>query len=219
MFGFSFGLTAEPSVFGGIVVNKRLRRLGDGFSHTHPRVKVTAEQFLSGDKTLQPRHLVDGVVYEPEMPTLLHQHALLNLIPLLLHLYHHGRLFLAPLDVQFDDMTVVQPDLFRIAPDSPTAVITPKRVVGAPDLIIEILSPSTANFDHKRKFKLYEAHGVRELWLVDPETGLVEVWHRVDDRFSRLDVYESGEAFESPLAGRVEVAPMFAQSPTPPAQG
>lgn len=184
-----------------------------------PRVKVTAEQFLSGDETLQPRHLVDGEIFEMNSPLPIHQDVQMNIIAMLLHLRMRGRLIAAPMDIEFDNYSVVQPDIFWISTTNTQCVNIGNRYQGAPDLIVEILSPSTANFDRKRKFKLYEAHGVRELWLVDPETGLVEVWHRVDDRFSRLDVYESGETFESPLAGRVEVAPMFAQSPTPPAQG
>jgi Uma2 family endonuclease len=184
-----------------------------------PRVKLTAEQFLSGDETLQPRHLIDGDIFEMDSPTPTHQTIAFRILGILMTRLKVEGLFFAPLDVQLDDITVVQPDIFWISPESQNAMVTPKRVVGAPDLIIEILSPSTAGFDRKRKFKLYEAHGVRELWLVDPEAGLVEVWHRVEGRFTRLDVYEAGETFESPLAGKVEVAPMFASAPTPPAQG
>jgi Uma2 family endonuclease len=186
---------------------------------TSPREKVTAEQFLSGEETSQPRHLLDGEIFEMDSPTPNHQLIAFRIIGVLMPLLKTGDLFFAPLDVQLDDLNVVQPDIFWIAPDSKMAAITAKRVVGAPDLIIEILSPSTASFDRKHKFKLYETHGVRELWLVDPEVGLVEVWHRVDDKFTRLDIYESGETFDSPLAGKVEVAPMFATTPTPPAQG
>jgi len=182
------------------------------------REKMTAEQFLSGDETSQPRHLIDGDIFEMDSPTPNHQIIAFRIINLLMPLLKTGDLFFAPLDVQLDDFNVVQPDIFWIAADSKLAVITSKRVIGAPDLVIEILSPSTASFDRKRKFKLYETHGVRELWLVDPEAGLVEVWHRVDEKFSRLDVYEAGETFDSPSAGKVEVAPMFATSPTPPAQ-
>lgn len=186
---------------------------------TPSREKVTAEQFLSGEETSQPRHLIDGDIFELETPTIHHQITLVNVLASLLHLHHHGKLLFAPLDVFLDDYNVIQPDILWIAPDSKKAAITAKRVVGAPDLIIEILSPSTASFDRKRKFKLYETHGVRELWLVDPDVGLVEVWHRVDSKFTRLDVYESGETFDSPSAGVVEVALMFPTPPTPPAQG
>lgn len=186
---------------------------------TPSREKVTAEKFLSGEETSQPRHLIDGDVFELDSPTPNHQLIAFRIIGLLMPLLKTGDLFFAPLDVQLDDLNVVQPDIFWIAPDSKKAAITAKRVVGAPDLIIEILSPSTASFDRKRKFKLYETHGVCELWLVDPDVGLVEVWHRVDSKFTRLDVYESGETFDSPSAGVVEVALMFPTPPTPPAQG
>ncbi len=76
---------------------------------------------------------------------------------------------------------------------------------GAPDLVIEVLSPGTARRDKKDKFSLYEKHGVREYWIIDPSEKLLEVWQLRDGRFSRLDVFGPGDPFTSLLLGPIDV--------------
>ena len=87
------------------------------------------------------------------------------------------RLFIAPFDVRLDvgdeDDTVVQPDLFVVCDSSKLA---DKRFCkGAPDLVVEILSPSTARHDRLTKLNLYRRAGVREYWIIDPDTKIVQV--------------------------------------------
>ena len=84
-----------------------------------------------------------------------------------------GRVFTAPLDVHLGRGTVVQPDLVVILGRN-HAIIGDKKVTGVPDLLIEILSPSTKRRDRKKKFARYERAGVREYWIVDPEAHVVE---------------------------------------------
>ncbi len=123
-----------------------------------------------------------------------------------------GKAYVAPVDVYFDEHNIPQPDVMwlGLAPDTKCQMVGEKRLSGAPDLIAEILSPSTAHIDRKRKFRLYEKYGVREYWLVDPRDQLVEVWQHQDERFVLLDVYGVGEIFISALLGAVEVATLFA---------
>ena len=92
-------------------------------------------------------------------------------------------LYTAPFDVFFPDyidqdiddiVTVVQPDLSIIC--NPVKLID-KGCYGAPDLIIEILSPSTSKKDLNEKFQLYEKHGVKEYWIVDPGNKYIQVFH------------------------------------------
>lgn len=95
------------------------------------------------------------------------------------------KVFHAPFDVrlpktqndQRDDQiyTVVQPDLVVVCD---RAKLDRKGCLGAPDLIVEILSPSTAAKDVKDKFALYEEAGVREYWIVHPEEAIIEVFRR-----------------------------------------
>ena len=85
------------------------------------------------------------------------------------------KLFAAPFDVRLNadkaDDTVVQPDLLVICDSSK---IDDKGCAGAPDLVIEILSPSTIRLDRIIKFRLYQKAGVREYWIVDPETQSIQ---------------------------------------------
>ncbi len=97
----------------------------------------------------------------------------------------HGQVFYAPLLVEFpgtDDR--VQPDILFVSNER-RSIIGEKQVTGAPDLVVEILSPSTAHRDRGIKLDLYARHGVREYWIVDPEEDTVDAW-----RFGRTEGHE-----------------------------
>lgn len=102
--------------------------------------------------------------------------------------------FAAPTDVKLspaeedDRPTVVQPDLLVACAES---LRTERGIVGAPELVIEILSPETGYADRKRKFGLYEKYGVREYWIVDIDEQVLELFHRDagSDTFRRVDAY------------------------------
>ena len=123
-----------------------------------------------------------------------------------------GRVYTAPLEVYFDTDNRPQPDVMWIAPDS-RCVITEKRLEGPPDLIVEIISPSTERQDRVKKFHLYEKNGVREYWIVDSEPGLIEVWVLLNGKYERQGIYEPGDTFTSPvLSGQsIDVAAIFAE--------
>lgn len=123
--------------------------------------------------------LIDGVFYDMAAPTSLHQLILMHL----LYLFHdcaeqHDmpcEVFASPLDVRLDrdNYTMVQPDLLVIC--SPQDYLHMKCLEGAPDLAVEILSPSTRSKDMILKLYKYEKAGVREYWIVDPEHRTVTV--------------------------------------------
>ena len=85
--------------------------------------------------------------------------------------------FLAPFDVVFSIFDIVEPDLLFIS-DARRQIVTDKNVQGSPDLIIEILSPSTRRRDEGVKLKLYERFDVLEYWIVDPRAESVRVYRR-----------------------------------------
>ncbi len=76
-------------------------------------------------------------------------------------------------------------------------IITQKNISGAPDLIIEIISPSTAYYDMFDKKELYEHFGVKEYWIVDPIRQWVEVYDLKDKRFELLQRKEKDGAIQS----------------------
>jgi Uma2 family endonuclease len=83
-----------------------------------------------------------------------------------------GKLFFAPLDLYLDEHSnVVQPDILFISKTNPL-VIDKKGLKGVPDLIVEILSPGNKKYDFVKKKNLYEKFGVKEYWIVDPETKI-----------------------------------------------
>lgn len=84
-----------------------------------------------------------------------------------------GEVYYAPCDVVLSEHDVVQPDILFISRER-LEIIKKENVQGAPDLVVEILSPGTEEWDRAKR-RLYASHGVRELWLVDPERHEIEV--------------------------------------------
>ena len=77
----------------------------------------------------------------------------------------------------------VQPDVLWNSPASRCVLVDDAYFRGAPDLVVEVLSPSTALRDKQTKFRLYEKYGVREYWIVEPTAQYVEVWALVEAKF------------------------------------
>jgi Uma2 family endonuclease len=93
--------------------------------------------------------------------------------------------FIAPTDVVFDDYNIVQPDVLVVCNKSR---ITDANIQGAPDLVIEVISPSNSFMDKKLKLELYERFGVGEYLLVDPVGDLVERYRLVDEKYGRAEI-------------------------------
>ena len=93
-----------------------------------------------------------------------------------------GTLYYAPLDVIFGEQEVYQPDIIFISNDN-AIIIGEKNIKGAPDMVIEILSPETAYYDMREKFKVFEQSGVKEYWIVDPGLKKIEVYENVEKRY------------------------------------
>jgi Uma2 family endonuclease len=107
-----------------------------------------------------------------------------------------GTVLFGPLDVYFDDLNVVQPDIFFIRKER-ESILTDERVVGAPDLIVEIISPTSVLRDRRDKFRLYEKFGVREYWLVEPASHVVEVYRLVDGVYDLVQAGTDGDFITS----------------------
>ena len=123
----------------------------------------------------------------------------------------HGRVYPAPIDVVLSNEDVVQPDVPFIARDR-LGIVEKKCIRGAPDLVIEILSPSTTDRDRVIKRKLYDKFGAREFWIVDPEAKSVEVVVRRGEGFPTDRVHTAPASFASPTFPQltIELARIFA---------
>ena len=132
----------------------------------------------------EPRcELLFGRLYVMPGPTLPPQAALQTMW---LHLKRiadasGGRAYLAPLDVALADHSVVQPDVIYVSPER--FGILGRRIEGAPDLLVEILSPGTARRDRGEKLMLYAQTGIREYWIVDHQVRQIEFLINEADRF------------------------------------
>jgi Uma2 family endonuclease len=122
---------------------------------------------------------------------------------------HPCRVFVAPVDVRLpkagedDDAidTVVQPDVFVVCDEKK---LDRRGVRGAPDWIVEALSPSTAAHDHVRKRRAYERAGVREYWLVHPTDRIVTIYRLAGTEYGKPDVQAlEGDTVVSTLPGVV----------------
>ncbi len=109
-----------------------------------------------------------------------------------------GEVFDAPYDVVLSDENVVQPDLLFVS-SRRSHIITEDNIRGAPDLVIEILSPSTAQLDKVRKRELYARFGVAEYWQVDTDDLSVIVLTLAGDDYETEGVFGLGDTVISPL--------------------
>jgi Uma2 family endonuclease len=122
--------------------------------------------------------LLEGDLHVNPAPTTTHQTVSKRLqFELMLQIERTGQgvVFNAPVDVIFSDTSVVQPDLL-VMRATRRNLISERGIEGAPDLIVEILSPRSERTDRELKFKLYASAGVREYWIVDSRARRVEVF-------------------------------------------
>ena len=157
--------------------------------------------------------LIDGEIVLSPAPTRLHQHISRILsFELESHIRSRGGgvMYFAPIDVHLSREYVFQPDIIYISDER--ADILGDQVYGAPDLVIEILSPSTGYYDLTKKRDAYERFGVKEYWIVDPERKRVEILVLEGESYRTDQVISStGTANSVLLDGlEVDVAPLFA---------
>ena len=163
-----------------------------------PITKVTTEQFLQLPETTVPTELIAGEITVSPTPSILHQRLVFKLAKLIDVVIPDGEVIIAPMDVLLDEENVVQPDVFWVSTNGLALADGTKYFRGAPDLVVEILSPSTTRRDRDAKFRLYERFGVREYWLVDPVAELIEVYRLVNGNFERAGFYGKGETLTTP---------------------
>jgi len=134
-----------------------------------------------------PYQLIGGELTMTPSPTYEHQKILATLSYLLLDYVKargEGQALFAPMDVYLTDTDVYQPDLIYISNER--SGIIKEKIHGPPDLIMEILSPSTAHDDLVRKKRTYEEAGVKEYWVADPKERAVEMYENRGEGFSLI---------------------------------
>jgi Uma2 family endonuclease len=110
----------------------------------------------------------------------------------------------APFDVVLTDLNVFQPDILFVA-DKHAAILTTQGAEGAPDLVVEILSPRTAEQDVGPKRAIYARTGVEELWIIDPANRRVQVYRLQENADAPAATYGDQGTIETPLLPDLEV--------------
>lgn len=177
----------------------------------------SALKFTYEDYCLLPEdrryEVIDGELFVTPAPTTMHQvvkRRLERLIEDFVEPRQLGIVLDAPYDVVLSDYDVLQPDiLFVSAARRP--IVGPKYAGPAPDLVVEVLSPSTEDRDRVAKAKRYARFGVREMWLVDPASKTIEVLVNTEEGFTRDALYGVADLVRSVILSGLEfpAGPLF----------
>jgi len=165
--------------------------------------RLTYQDYLSmdGDERYE---LIDGELIMVGAPNEAHQTASVFLVSRMFMFADDrdlGKVLHAPYDVVLSDTDVVQPDILFVSNER-AHIRTPANIRGAPDLVVEILSPSSTSRDWREKFELYSKHGVKEYWVVDPANRVVWLALRRGGALEIAGTYGIGDTVSSTvLAG------------------
>jgi Uma2 family endonuclease len=173
-------------------------------------VKLTYDDFVHFPDDGMRHELIDGEHYVSPAPSLKHQFVVGALFAALWNFaraHGSGMALVAPFDVLFSQFDVVEPDVLFISKGRLSQILTRKNVQGAPDLAVEVGSPSTRRRDEKLKRDLYERSGVQEYWVADPDLDIIKVYRLVEGRYVRaaeLSV-EARDVLTTPLLPGLEI--------------
>jgi Uma2 family endonuclease len=151
--------------------------------------------------------LIGGELILVPAPLTIHQHIsrkLIQIIGSFIDDNNLGELYGAPTDVLLTEKDKPQPDIMYISKNR-LDIVTEKNIQGAPDLVIEILSPSTSRFDKVKKSRLYYAHGVKEYWIIDPIDKAVQVFTSGEKNWNLVEAYDEDDILLSSLLPGLEI--------------
>ncbi len=154
-----------------------------------------------------PTELWDGELIMSPAPSFFHQEIVARFYKLLdawISRRRLGKTGIAPLDMVLTTRRAVQPDVIFVSNNR--LGIIGERVMGAADLVAEVISPESRRRDRIEKRDLYEQHGVREYWMIDPEAQTVEVLHLKAGEYGLLGRWHAGEKARSRLLNGFEVS-------------
>jgi len=148
----------------------------------------------------RPTELWDGELIMPPSPSFFHQqiaNRFHDKLKAWVRKHRLGKTATAPLDMVLSPRRAVQPDVLFVGNEH--LHVIRDRVMGAADLVAEVISPESRRRDRIDKRDRYEQHGVREYWLIDPEAQTVEVLYLVAERYELLGRWHPGERARSRL--------------------
>jgi Uma2 family endonuclease len=150
------------------------------------RRKLTYDDYLLFPEDGQRHELLDGEHFVTNAPSRWHQKAVSKLVYLFMDFLSReplGEVYTGPFEVFFAEHDVALPDLVFVSRER-AGILTDRNIQGAPDLIVEVLSPSTRQADELVKHGIYQRFGVREYWLADPRRQTVRVFRHTRGSFA-----------------------------------
>ena len=173
------------------------------------RRKLTYDDYILFPEDGKRHEVLDGEHYVMPAPALGHQEVLGNLhlkVAPFVREHRLGRVYLAAVDVLLSPHDVAQPDLLFVSNER-AGILTEAYVLGAPDLVVEILSNSTRRVDETVKCDLYERCGVREYWLFDGQRRTVRAFRRQGEKFGAPEELSAAadDVLTTPLLPGLEI--------------
>ncbi|MGB7925317.1 MAG: Uma2 family endonuclease [Pyrinomonadaceae bacterium] len=173
-----------------------------------PLLTVTDLDLMPDDGNLY--EVIEGELIVSRAPGLAHQRVSRNLLVVInRYLEQHpiGEVLATP-GVMFSELSGVIPDLIFISNERRQEIASGERVIGAPDLVVEIISPGTENArrDRVAKRHLYGKYGVKEYWVVDPEQRAIEIYRSQHGSLELIGCLIDDEKITSPLLPDFEFA-------------
>ena len=135
-----------------------------------------------------PYQLINGELVMNPAPHFFHQQLVMRLANkffMFVEKNSLGEIVASPVDVYLSEMEVYQPDIVYLAKER-LGIIVDGRIKGAPDIVVEVLSPSTGYYDLSHKKNMYESSGVKEYWIVYPQEEIIEVFENVSGEFQQI---------------------------------
>jgi len=153
-----------------------------------PNKKYTYQDYLELPEEPGYRfEILEGMLVRDPSPNVMHQRVSRRLQRILEDYFWQadpgGEIFNAPLDVTFQDITVVQPDVFYISGEQ-KPIVKEKRIDGPPKLVVEVISPSTSRKDRLKKMQIYQKTQVQHYWLVNPDDRSLECFSLRDSIYA-----------------------------------
>jgi Uma2 family endonuclease len=172
------------------------------------RIVLTYEDYCGLPDDGRRYEILEGELTVTPSPSRSHQEFAANLLVVLKPFVTArglGQVFIAPFDVILERTSVVVPDLLFVGRER-LEIVTERGVEGAPDLIVEILSPGTARRDRREKAQLYARHGVRHYWLADPDARALETLELDGGRYRETARLTGDARFTSMLFPGLEIS-------------
>lgn len=163
----------------------------------------------------QRYEIINGVLFMSPVPNLWHQELVGEFFSYLrtyVKLAGLGRVFMAPTDVQLAPDSIIQPDVMVVL-HAHVDRLRGTRIVGAPDLVVEVASSSTATYDRREKYDMYLRADVPEYWIVDPHARTVEVRILEDAHYQLVGIFRGTDIMRStvvPSIAEVRAEQFFA---------